>query len=339
MKIQGLPLLLPVLLLLSPRTEAATIGICYGRVADNLPPPSTVINILKSNGITKVRIFNPEPATLQSLSGTGISLMIGVPNEILPSLASGTPEFSLLWLQSNILSHISATQIRYLAVGNEVLLKEPYYTPHLLPAMLNLHQALQTLNLDGTIKLSSPQAESVLSISYPPSSGTFDPLLKPALIPLLRFLIDTRSPIMINVYPYLSYINSMKYVSLDYALFRSERVVQDGALMYGNLFDASVDAFLYAMEREGFGGVSVVVSETGWPTEGGVAASVENALEYNRNVVRKVVSGAGTPKQPGVTVEAYLFDLFDENRKGGEEYEKHFGIFGLDGVKAYDLWV
>ncbi|XVF84988.1 hypothetical protein PTKIN_Ptkin17bG0082900 [Pterospermum kingtungense] len=157
------------------------------------------------------------------------------------------------------------------------------------------------------------------------------------LLPLLSFLRDTKSPFMANVYPYFSYISSLKHVSLDYALFRSQQTVRDGMLMYGNLFDASIDALLYAMEREGFAELPVVVSETGWPKGGDVAASVENAKAYNENVVRRVVSNLGTPKRPGVGIEVYLFDLFDENGKGGDECEKHFGIFGPHGVKAYDL--
>ncbi|XVE85080.1 hypothetical protein DITRI_Ditri17bG0063500 [Diplodiscus trichospermus] len=338
MRIEGLPLLISLLIFLLPsEAVAATLGICYGRVADNLPPTFQAINILKSNGISNVRIFDADPRTLQSFSGTGINLMIGVPNEILPSLASGTSDLALQWLQTNILAHISATQIRYIAVGNEVFLKDPFYAPYVVPAIVNLYQALQTLKLDSTIKLSSPQAASVLSISYPPSLGTFDPSLRSVLLPLLGFLHDTNSPFMVNVYPYFSYTSSLKHVTLDYALFRSEEMVLDGTLMYGNLFDASIDALLYAMEKEGFREVPVVVSETGWPKGGDVAASAENALAYNENVVRRVVSNAGTPKRPGVGIEVYLFDLFDENGKGGDECEKHFGIFGPDGVKAYDI--
>ncbi|KAG4116091.1 hypothetical protein ERO13_D12G148000v2 [Gossypium hirsutum] len=300
-------LLFPVsfLLLLPCEAVAATLGICYGRVANNLPPTLEVINILKTNGISNVRIFDPDPFTLQSFSGTGINLMTGVPNEALPSLASGTPASALQWLQTNIFAHIVPSQIRYIAVGNE---------------------------------LSSPQAASVLSVSYPPSLGAFDPSLRAVLRPLLSFLHETKSPFMVNVYPYFSYTSSRSnQVTLDYALFRSNDMVQDGQLMYGNLFEASLDAVVHAMEKEGFAEVEVVVSETGWPKGGGEAASVENALAYNENVVRRVVGNVGTPRRPGVGIEVYLFDLFDENGKGGDECEKHFGIFGLDGVKAYDL--
>ncbi|PON35923.1 Glycoside hydrolase [Parasponia andersonii] len=341
--ISQLSIFLLHLCLLLSSTVSAPIGICYGRVANNLPPPNDVVKILQSNGISYVRLFNADSAVLRSFSGTGIKLTIGVPNEILPFLASSRPPAALDWLRSNIFDHIAADRVRYVAVGNEIFLKDSlFYAPHLVPAILSLHQALQTLGLADSIKLSSPQAASVLSSSYPPSSASFDPSLRFAMVPLLRFLAETGSPFMVNLYPYFSYINSKAgEVSLSYALFGYEPdravTVRDGAFEYSNVFDASVDALVYAMEKEGFGGVAVAVTETGWPTSGGPAAGPENAAAYNGNVVRRAVADAGTPRRPGVGVEVYLFDLFDENGKQGEEFEKHFGIFGLDGVKAYGL--
>ncbi|KAL3835573.1 hypothetical protein ACJIZ3_010309 [Penstemon smallii] len=317
--------------------DAAQVGICYGRVANNLPPPTMAIDLLKSNGIQRLRLFNPDPAALKPFYGTGIELMIGVPNEILPTLANGTITTSIQWLQSNIFAHVLPNQVKYLAVGNEVFLKDPFYTPFVVPAIFNLYQAIQTLGLYDTVKLSSSHASTILSNSFPPSSSAFDPNLRPALVPLLRFLQDTGSPLMVNVYPFFSYIDNQQYVTLDYALFRSSRVEIDQDLAYSNMFDATIDSFVYAMEREGFYGIPVVVTETGWPTSGGDAAGVDNALVYNGNIVARALGNVGTPKRPGVGVEVFLFDLFDENGKSGGEYEKHFGIFGLNGIKNYDI--
>ncbi|CAI9767939.1 unnamed protein product [Fraxinus pennsylvanica] len=286
---------------------AAPVGVCYVRVARNLPLPSKVVNLVRSNGISRIRLFNPDPNGLKPFSGTGIELMIGVPNEILSTLANGTVFTSLEWLQTNIFSNILPTQIRYLAVGNEVLLKDPFYSPYVVPAILNLYEALQTLGLSETIKLSSSHAASILSSSYPPSSGAFDSNIQPILLPLLQFLQTSESPLMI---------------------------LHSG---YTNMFDATVDAFVYAMEKMGFSGIPVVVKETGWPAAGGVAASAENALDYNGNIVKRTMNNVGTPKRPGIGVEVFLFDLFNENGKSGQEYERQFGIFGVDGTKAYGL--
>ncbi|KAL0357923.1 UNVERIFIED_CONTAM: Glucan endo-1,3-beta-glucosidase [Sesamum calycinum] len=332
-----LTLLFPLLFLLSHSTGAAPVGVCYGRVANNLPLPSAVISLLNSNGISRIRLFNPDRDALAPFSGTGIELMIGVPNEILPMLANGTVATSQQWLKSNIFTYVTPNQVRYFAVGNEVLLKEPYYTPYVVPAILNLYQALQALGLGDTIKVSSSHAATILSDSYPPSDGAFDPNLKSVLIPLLGFLRDTRSPLMVNVYPFYSYINNKEKTTLDYALFRSSKIEVDQNLPYTNMFDATIDAFVYAMEREGFHGIPVVVTETGWPKGGADGANVDNALAYNGNVVMRALANIGTPKRPGVGIEVFLFDLFDENGKSGGEYERHFGIFEVNGIKAYDV--
>lgn len=274
---------------------------------------------------------------MAAFSGSGINLTVGVRNEDLPSLASGKTETSLQWLQSNIFQHVPPEQVRYIAVGNEVFLKDPYYTPYVVPAIMNLYQALGILGLSGSIKLSSPQASSILLDTYPPSSARFDPELRSSIVPLLQFLHDTGSPFMANVYPFISYTNNAQFISLDYALLRGGSSNVDGELIYTNLFDASVDAFLFAMEKEGFPGLEMVVSETGWPTGGGDVASTDNASAYNRNMVRRTMDNVGTPKRPGAGVEVFLFGLFNENEKQGQEYERHFGVFRADGAKAYDL--
>jgi len=110
-------------------------------------------------------------------------------------------------------------------------------------------------------------------------------------------------------------------------LFRNQNVAQDVGFLYANLFDASVDAFVYAMEREGFQGIKIVGSETGWATGGGEAARVANAMAYNDNVVRRVANYVGTPRQPNEEMEVYLFDLFDENEKNGEEFTLNIFIW------------
>ncbi|CAI0386008.1 unnamed protein product, partial [Linum tenue] len=317
--------------------DGAPVGVCYGRVGNNLPPPPAVVGLLQANGIQNVRLFDADAATLRSFASTGISLMIDIPNESLPSIASGTANSTVDWLISNVFSHIPPSQVKYLAVGPEAFVRDAFYTPYVVPAITNLHGALQSVGLAGRIKISSPQPISVMSGFYPPSSAHFDPLIKPAMIPLLQFLRDSGSPLMVNLYPYEVYVSHSNRIPLEYALFKADGEFGDSGLMYDNLFDASIDAFVHAMEREGFQGIRVVVAETGWPTACGEAAGVDNALTYNDNVVRRAVNGVGTPKRPKEEMEVYMFDLFDENERGGDEYQKHFGIFSSAGVKLYDL--
>ncbi|KAE8682503.1 Glucan endo-1,3-beta-glucosidase, basic vacuolar isoform [Hibiscus syriacus] len=309
------------------------IGVCYGRIADNLPSALDVVNFYKSNGIGKMRLYDPDQATLQALEGTNIQLILGVPNEDLQSLA--TPSTAAAWVQNNVLAFYPAVKIVYVAVGNEIKPNDPE-AQYVLPAMQNIYNALVSAQLGSEIKVSTSVEASLLGQSYPPSAGSFGPVSSPYMTPIVMFLATTGAPLLANVYPYFGYISDPQNVRLDYALFTAPgTVVQDGSLNYQSMFDAILDAFYSALENAGGANVGIVVSETGWPSAGVEAATVENAGIYYQNVIDHVSNG--TPKKPGQAIEAYLFAMFDEDLKGPAETERHFGLFSPDKQPKYNL--
>lgn len=133
---------------------------------------------------------------------------------------------------------------------------------------------------------------------------------------------------MLNVYPYFAYAADPADIKLEYAQFTAtSAVVQDRGLSYFNLFDAMVDAFLWAMEAAGAPGVDVVVSESGWPSAGnGQFTSPELAATYNKNFKEHIESNKGTPKRPGASIEGFIFALFNEDQKPAG-MEQNFGLF------------
>nr|XP_019710382.1 glucan endo-1,3-beta-glucosidase-like [Elaeis guineensis] len=241
-------------------TSVHSNGVCYGRLGDNLPQPSDVVNLYKSNNIGGMRIYDPYQPTLQALGGSNISLIVDVPNEDLQNLASDASAASD-WVQNNIIAYPDVS-FRYIAVGNEVIPGD--LAGYVLQAMNNIQSALSARGLQNQIKVSTSVSQGILGTSYPPSAGAFSSDASQYLGPIVNFLASNRSPLLVNVYPYFSYIDDMKNISIEYALFTSpETIVQDGHFGYQNLFDVIVDAVYSALANVGGSNVEVVVSESG----------------------------------------------------------------------------
>ncbi|KAG0477317.1 hypothetical protein HPP92_014158 [Vanilla planifolia] len=289
--------------LLTLPTSVLPIGVCYGMLGDNLPPPSEVIALYKVSNFEAMRLYNANHKVLQTLKGSNIQLLLGVPNELLQSFASDANAANA-WIQTNVVSYSADINFRYVAVGNEVIPGD--LAQYVLPAMENIKNALALAGLQNTIKVSTAVAQVVLGSSFPPSAGAFSSDVQQTLGPITQFLASIEAPLF---------------------------VVVDGPFNYTNLFDAIVDAFYYALERVGGEKVGIVVSETGWPSAGGTDTTVDNAQTYNSNLFKHAEQG--TPKRPG-SMETYIFAMFNENQKP-PGVEQNWGLFYPDKKPVYPI--
>ncbi|XP_068635196.1 glucan endo-1,3-beta-glucosidase-like [Aristolochia californica] len=333
-------LLFLALLALQAATVTLSIGVNYGTLGDNLPPPSQVAAFLVDRTtIDRVKLFGTDPVLITAFAKTRIFVTVTVPNGDIPALAK--LPYARDWVRDHISPFYPATKIDRIAVGNEIMATaDKNLIAHLLPAMKSLHAALKLAGINY-IQVSTPHSLGILSSSEPPSSGRFRRGYDKAIFaPMLEYHRRTKSPFMINPYPYFGFSDK----TLNYALFKPNQGIHDPAtgITYTNMFDAQLDAVYSAMKRLGYGDVDIVVAETGWPSLGDPnqpAVNMANAISFNGNLIRHVNSGKGTPLMPGRKFDTYIFALFNENLKPGSTAERNFGLFWPDFTPVYDVGI
>ncbi|PON57662.1 Glycoside hydrolase [Parasponia andersonii] len=326
----------------SPPVAESAIGVNWGTISLHRLNPSTVVDLLKENKIAKVKIFDTDPGVLRALMGSGIEVMVGIPNEMLAALSSSTAA-SDLWVRQNVSAYVrkGGANIRYIAVGNEPFLTSysGQFQSYVVPALVNIQQSLAKLNLAGYIKLVVPCNADAYEASLP-SQGAFRPELTQIMTQIVQFLNSNGSPFVVNIYPFLSLYGNSDFPQ-DYAFFGgTTHPVTDGANVYTNAFDGNFDTLVAALSKLGYGQMPIVVGEVGWPTDGALGANLTAARAFNQGLITHVLSNRGTPLRPGVPpMDIYLFSLLDEGAKSTlpGNFERHWGIFSFDGQAKYAL--
>ncbi|KAJ8432723.1 hypothetical protein Cgig2_028639 [Carnegiea gigantea] len=320
------------------------IGINYGRQGDNLPSPYRSIEYIKSMKAGIVKLYDADPETLKLLAGTGLRVSIMVQNGEIFNIASNE-SIAKKWVRDNVLAYYPRTMIRYIMVGNEVYGNQTLTQwKALVLAMQHVKNCLRNHNIHN-IKIGAPMAMNVMSLSFPPSNGTFHAESLSTVVPLLQFLNKTSSFFFLNVFPYFPWAKNPENISLNFALFKGGNLSYTdpgSGLVYTNLLDQMLDSVHFAMAKLGFRHISIAISETGWPNDGDLdqpGANIHNAATYNRNLIHKMATNPtlGTPARPGVIIPTFLFSLYNENLKNGPGTERHWGLLHPSGSPLYSI--
>lgn len=321
--------------------EWNSIGINYVRAGKNLLSPADAVSLMKALKIGRVKLYDSDPEVLTALANSGLSVVIAVKNEDIPTVASSILNADE-WVKRSVLAHYPATRINAITVGNEILTdyNNRDRWSKLVPAMQNIHSSLVRWNLNKRIKVTTTVAMDALNSSSAPSLASFrDDIAESVMKPLLRFMSNSKSFYFLNVYPYFAWASNANKIPVDYAIFgASKAAVEDGGLKYTDMLSAQLDANLAAMEKLGYPHVKIAISETGWPASGGPGANVDLAATYNRRVVVRMLANPplGTPRRPRTFVPTYLFALFDEyNNKHGTT--TNWGLLHPNGSQIYPV--
>ncbi|CAK9318400.1 unnamed protein product [Citrullus colocynthis] len=336
------------LLFISDAEISSKIGINYGQLGNNLPPPNLAIEMMNSMKVGRVKLYDANHEILTLLSRTKLQVSIMIPNNEISDIANNQTRADQ-WILNNVVPFYPNTMIRFILVGNEVLSydnsdMDRQVWNDLVPAMRRIWTSLKANNLQ-IIRVGTPVAMDVLETAFPPSRGTFrSDIRRTVVAPMLDFLNETRSFFFADVYPYFPWSTNPMTIDLDFALFNGnfEQIDGGSGLVYTNLLDEMLDSLIFAMSKLGYPDIRLIISETGWPTAGDIeqpGANLLNAATYNRNLVKRITAKPtiGTPVRPGVVIPTFIFALFDENQKPGPGTERHWGLLSSDGSPNYQI--
>ncbi|KAF0903015.1 hypothetical protein E2562_022640 [Oryza meyeriana var. granulata] len=342
------PLRLPAgvaaLLLLAVAFRAAAapavdVGVNWGSQLSHPLLPSSVVQMLKENGITKVKLFDADLWPVGALVDSGIEVMLGIPNDMLETMNSyGNAKD---WVKENVTSYGDKLKIKYVAVGNEPFLKayNGSFMKTTFPALKNIQKALNEAGVGGKVKATVPlNADVYVSPDNKPSSGAFRPDIEDLMKDMVKFLHDQGAPFVVNIYPFLSLYQSDDF-PFEFAFIDGGKTIQDkGGISYSNVFDANYDTLVTALKKAGVPNLKVVVGEVGWPTDGDKNANIKLARRYYDGLLKKLAEKEGTPLRPG-KMDVYMFGLFDEDMKSilPGNFERHWGIFTYDGKPKFPM--
>lgn len=319
------------------------LGVNWGTMANHKLPPKVVVQMLKDNGIKKVKLFDADQTTMSALAGSDIEVMVAIPNADLSAMGSYARAKD--WVRRNVTRYNfqGGVNIKYVAVGNEPFLTSynNSFVNTTFPALQNIQNALNEAVLGESIKATVPLNADVYGspeTNPVPSAGRFRPDILSQMTQIVEFLNHNKAPLSVNIYPFLS-LYANEHFPVDYAFFDGvSNPIVDNGLQYTNVFDANLDTLVSSLRALGVGDMEIIIGEVGWPTDGDRNANINYALRFYRGLLPRLASNKGTPLRPGY-IEVYLFGLLDEDIKSVApgNFERHWGIFKYDGQPKFPM--
>lgn len=81
-------------------SNVSALGVNWGTMATHQLPPKTVVQMLKDNNVQKVKLFDADTNTMVALAGSGIEVMVAIPNDQLKAM--GNYNRAKDWVRRNI---------------------------------------------------------------------------------------------------------------------------------------------------------------------------------------------------------------------------------------------
>ncbi|CAA6666246.1 unnamed protein product [Spirodela intermedia] len=292
------------------------VGVNWGTMMSHQMLPTAVVAMLKANGIKKVKLFDADHWTVSALAGSGIEVMVAIPNDQLRRMTRY--DSAREWVKQNVTrySFRGGVNIKYVAVGNEPFLKSynGSFLKTTLPALKNIQRALDEAGLGRKIKATVPLNADVYDSPAEnpvPSAGDFRRDIHEVMLRIVKFLRANSAPFVVNIYPFLSLYQNPHF-PFDFAFFDGSR-------------RSFSDRGSATRTKAGAGDLKIIVGEVGWPTDGDKNANPVNARRFYAGMLRKLTGKKGTPLRPGKI----------DHPPGA--FERHWGIFRYDGKPKFPM--
>lgn len=81
-----------------------SVGVNWGTMSTHHLPPHKVVQMLRENGIKKLKLFEADEKILAALIGTDIEVMLAIPNYMLQTM-SDDAEAAASWVYANVTSY------------------------------------------------------------------------------------------------------------------------------------------------------------------------------------------------------------------------------------------
>lgn len=82
----------------------SSVGVNWGTMTSHQLPPELVVQMLKENGIEKVKLFEADPKIMEALKGTNIQVMLALPNFMLMQLSQDS-SVAVSWVEENVTNY------------------------------------------------------------------------------------------------------------------------------------------------------------------------------------------------------------------------------------------
>ncbi|KAL0432046.1 UNVERIFIED_CONTAM: Glucan endo-1,3-beta-glucosidase 5 [Sesamum radiatum] len=277
---------------------------------------------------------------LEAFTGGDIAITVTLPNESLKNVMS--VQAAQRWLQQRIRRHqVNNINISCVFVGNEPF--SPFYHTDIysdaVETLKFIQQAIYTNGFENIVATTAHFTDVLKPGVMKPSEADFRPDLKQKMVDFVSVLNASNAPFVMDIFP-IHFAAEHKWdIEFCFLDNKSNFSIEDNGHVYTNVFEFVYDSFVTAITKAGAPYVRLIVGQIGWPTDGYPGANGANAERFFREFIPFVKSTKGTPLRPGISIDAYIHSLVDENRGriNVGAFQRHWGVYLPNGQPKFKI--